>query len=662
MNTNGSSDIHLLKQDPSTSAYQGWDVKSRQWAKWSHEIVYVYGLYGILDGFSLSYSMVKYCFDLLYTDGRFSSSDKMHDWMMTPEGAVVAATESITLIAFSFIANTSKDNDKDIVKRYISILWPYCRDTLKGLKNAYKGIRGALQAAGVLMGQDMRYMMVPLGVVFGALSVFNRICMRKYVVEPRKLMTPINAKSLQEIQDATFFDEEACELFRSKILRQSDRLQRVAFLGAAYSGVVDGLYLYMGAIGLAVLTPPVFMVMTLCCLIFSLTCIATRMYEEYTFQRKFIGTQAKIELALCGKEFEILCAKLHELSDPLLTNDRESLVAEQVKHTDKLKAKIKEFEVRHRFLTSQTAFSGSLAVLDGLRNGLAVYSAIASVIFAVATIKAMFLVPFPPAFLIGCIIAGMACLVGCVTYSLFHHYSHLPQQNQKESKPFMRMLLLFKENKEKVLGDLTPTEVKVALCGGMVVDPSPQFFFQEWSEVARSFFSGLAKGQKLVDFTLNPLQEPDLQGHYHDTPIMFLVTVLSALVHAVALALRALARGFGRPELDAVKPKNPLTIKPDLLHEATQQLPVPEIVNDKNMGERLKCQENGVTSSDGLSPKTGSTKPLQPSWSRSVSSHSFFSRTSQQRSQSTNVVTMPKKPLMPSYDIIQDLALGHCTF
>ena len=44
----------------------------------------------------------------------------------------------------------------------------------------------------------------------------------------------------------------------------------------------------------------------------------------------------------------------------------------------------------------------------------------------------------------------------------------------------------------------------------------------------------------------------DESGHYHDTPIMYVLAAVSAVIFALVLALRALARGLGRPQLGQV--------------------------------------------------------------------------------------------------------------
>ena len=658
------------------------DIDSRRLAKKIHKLGYIYALYGALDGLSLSYSMIKYSFDLLYTDTDLNASDVMHNWMMTPAGIAAAAAESITLIGFSLLANLFSDDDKNAFKRFIAIIWPYVRDTTKGLKNAYKGVRSTLQAYGLLLGQNVRYLIVPIGLFLGALSVVNRICMRRFVVEPRKVMMKTNAELLLEIQGAcclhvklkipqdktayknsyilvntqlyyvnhdgviegvtlTRFDEFAsrlndkkstirlsvqelqyliksngghappahfdaatCRNFRERIGRQSLGLRSAGLLGAAYSGVIDGLYLFMGAIGLAALSSPLLLVMTILCTFFSGICIATRVYEEYDFQRKLIGTQAKIELALLGKELESLVATFQQLADPLLTTSAEDLLQKQEKTFVAFEEKLKEFKIQQGYLDAQVTLSYKSAALAGLKNGLVAYCAIASVMFAVATVCVILTTPFPPAFLLACVISGMACLIGFMIHSLVSNYQHLHARDlekrqekkaaeelgPKKSLTLLDISILLKENRasaQAVVKALQPTEIKEAILKGMVVDPSPQFFFQEWFEVVRSFFSGFSKGQKSVDYTLNALQEPDQEGHYQDTPVMFALTVVSAVVHAGALSLRAYARGFGRPDLTDVQGKD--------IPKASNNSPrsgaaVQQNVSERDLAEKELCE------------------------------------------------------------------------
>ncbi len=613
----------------------GFDKKSRLAAKQLHDAVYIYALYGVLDGLSLSYSMIKYSFDLLYTNSSFSSSDVMHDWMLTPEGIAIAATESIVLIGFSLLANVFSECSKTDFQKYISIAWPYCRDTMKGLKNAYKGMRSTLQIAGLLANnQDMRFMMVPVGVGLGIISVLNRICMRKYVVEPRKAMMKVNAflllevkgerdihvlkkepddmmafcnsylwmnerlhyvsvkgvlkpvpltnavdclaglkllpgweegrvhLSLRQIDDLIIknggdgppaMNLELRAYYLERLGVQTPKLRRLALIGGAYSGVVDGLYLFMGIFTLAAVSPPVFVAMVVFSALFSALCIVTRIYEEYDFQKRLVGTQAKVKLALCGKELGVLFSQLRQLE--LAPEDEKRA---QTAIMTQLENKMEEFNQCRVYLREQLTLSTLSAALLGLKNGLAAYSAIASVMFAVATVMLLASTPFPPAFLITGVATGVVCLIIFLSHALINNHGHLNSLQSKVSDPHETLADWLKKlkNNEKIVSDLQPTEVESTIMAGMIVDPSPQFFFQEWFEVVRSFFSGLAKGQKSVEYTLNPLEEADSQGHYHDTLIMVWITMGAASLYAAGLALRAFARGFGRDNIEDVAPKS----------------------------------------------------------------------------------------------------------
>jgi len=628
--------------------------KTRNYAKKLHDAKVIYALYGALDGLSISYSTFKYSFDLLCTENSLSSSDVMHDWMVTPEGVVAVAVESVFLIGFSLLANIFSDESKCAFKKYVALLWPYCRDGMKGLKNAYKGIRSTLQAAAMLSGENLRYLILPLGLSLGVLSVINRVCMRSCVYEPRKAKMKANNKLWQDVQNLepklhirsefpehytkyknsyllverqlyyiTFegeleivflndvekflasvktlnpknsetlflFTEQIAEhitangghkpsiinneanrtILEAKIERMPAKISRWAFLGAAYGGVVDGLYLYMGAIGLAVVAHPLFIMVTAFCAIFSGLCIATRVYEEYDFGRRLRETQASVEFALAGKKLEELFDQLQLISKTAAASSHQEperdLIDDSLKeeHMSTFALAMKDFDTKRDYLRQQRRLSYTSAALGGLKNGLAAYSAIASVMFAVATINVMISVPFPPAFLLSCVIAGMACLIGFLAYALIKNRTHLPVKSAEENESYNKIYSLLKKmkNNQKEVIRLKPEEVKSTIFDGMKVDPSPQFFFQEWFEVVRSFFSGVSKGQKSVDYTLNSMQESDSQGHYRDTPVMFIVTIFNSIIYAVVLALRALARGFGREETPKAMPVGNDTVSSD---------------------------------------------------------------------------------------------------
>jgi hypothetical protein len=618
-------------------------------AKHLHETAYIYALYGALDGLSLSYSMVKYGFDLINTNKKALSSDLMHEWMASPQGALIAATEALTIISFSLLANTFKANDPNSFKRFIATIWPYLRDTMKGLKNAYKGVRGTMGAFSLLSGMNVASMIVPVGVLLGGLSIVNRIWYRR-MRNIRIDMTVKNDKILKAVQSMDNWEGEDCHFIRQNTPPNEDDLasfksgisatyilcgnklfylnrlfgsydelllsdaqltsleeqftpssanitkldkkqlneltkitghqhanlkdtfeSQTAFLDSNYykgivsqsfGGFIDGLYLYVGVLGLSILAPQMFAVMAAASAFFTVTCIATRMYEEYEYQNNLRLSQYKIEFAVCAKELEALC---YETTEMLMQSKAETFTGKKEDAKDKLAAfekKYKSFVAKREALSDKLTMSNGGAALAGLKSGLAAYSAIGSVLFAIATIYAACSIAIPAAFVIATVAAGLACVIGFTAYMVYkkNHEDTKTKEVISRSEPqelqnLLKKLKRIEIQSHKESDEIQPSYIKDAISQGLVVDPSPQFFFQEIFEVVRSFFSGVAKGQKSVDYTFNALQEPDEDGHYQDPPIMMVITMASSILFSIVLALRALARGFGRPSPGKVEIK-----------------------------------------------------------------------------------------------------------
>lgn len=507
------------------------DVQHRL-AKWFHEKGFIYVLYGSLDGLSLNYSTLKYFFDVMSQKDK-SSSDVMHDWMLTPAGIVGTALSSIGVIVFSLLANHFKDDDKNALKRFIAISWPYIRDMGKAVKNSFKGIRSTFQLAELFgSGKNLRQLIVPFGVLLGVFSIANRLWYR-HMIEQRKKMMTANKEFLEEILKEEKLDRETLETLKQKrtqIPRQSKDSRTGALFSACYGGAVDGLYLYMGIFSVCAIMPPALIVLTVFCSIYMVVSVVTRIYEEYNYQHMLTIAETRVDLALESRELELRFAEL----EADLGNKEKS-----TKFQDTLRSFIKKREKLQILLTPSYAS----AFLAGIRNGLYAYSAFSSVIFAVATILTLAAVAFPPALLIAMVSIGMAALIGFTIYSLVHTYRERAALKPEE----------LSENLTKILASencLTPattspktSKIRALLLSAMDIDIVPQFF-QAWSETLRSFFSGLGKGSKAVDFTMNPLQELDDKGHYHDSLPMLIMTGISALVHSLILAFRAFTKGF----------------------------------------------------------------------------------------------------------------------
>lgn len=682
--------------------FEGLDAESRGFAKKLDELKFFYYLYGIWDGTSVVSGTLIYYFNIVYADSAKSSNDVMHDWMETPAGAALAATEAITLVTFSLLANIFDDNDKNAFKRYIAIAWPYCRDSLKGLKNAYKGVRNSLQAVSMLSGHDLQYMIVPLGLALGAISVLNRVWVRKYVKEPRMAMMKENSRLLLEIkgtalhllsefpqedavssyknsyilvaetlyyikQDGSFdpvpiqdntlftdhinalnpnkvatlklflsnseiktlitdnggyvtpiggYDKYSCEAVRNnRVGRQSTLIKNAGLLSAAYGGVVDGLYLYMGALGLTFLSPPVFMVMAVCSAVFALMCVTTRIYEEVDFQRRLQATEAKVEVALCCKEIELIVGTLKRVYSPLFCpNDAElgtlytelqqsdnSEIKQQVVelgillntmnslseqksaqpyiearqayiaklkeiYQKEIKFKADDLKEKRKKLRSLATSSGALVVFAGLRNGLAAYGAITSLMFAVATINAIFLIPFSATFLIAGVTLGMACVIAFVIQAFISSSSEpLPSADLDTSNGLIMLLASLKQDPNGLAPRCEPQDldlgvVKNAVLEGMDVVLPPRSYLTDWLETVRSFGSGLAKGPKLLELVISMWRGLSTQEPGDHAPLCFQVALLSAVVQALIFAFRALAKGVGRDTPDVIK--SPDRVKP----------------------------------------------------------------------------------------------------
>lgn len=542
---------------PLISAIGKLKVNGKELAKELHEARDIYVLYGLLDGLSLSYSMMKYAFDMLYTNSSTLSSDAMHNWMVTKEGFAAIAAESFLIISFSYYANKYDPDDKDAWKSYLATVWPYYRDSMKGLKNAYKGIRSTFMVAEALGVKNLNQMIVPVGLLLGVFSAFNRMWMRKMIAE-RKGMMKANSLLLLEIHNKDIPTESFTNYY-VRMGRQSDLLRIKGMLGAAYGGIVDGMYLFMGVMTVCSFTPQVYLALSVSCIIFSALCIVTRCYEEYDFQRQLLATQDKIKLALLGKKIQETFKEAIAIAEQLTENpqdlETQRITTEYITLGERLHQEMLAFKEEKRILKSRLTLSMSSAFLAGLRGGLAAYSASASLMFAMATVYAMLLAPVSPTLVIAAVISGPVFLIVSVLHSLINNYFENKKLDKTDSniQTLNRFIQDAKQNKLQVTAAIKLPEVEKAIKAAEKIDPPQQYPYQEFWEVIRSLFSGVAKGQKSIDYTFNPLQEPDEKGHYHDTPIMLKLTIVSSIIYAIGLALRALAKGFGKPPITKVE-------------------------------------------------------------------------------------------------------------
>ncbi|KTC75342.1 transmembrane protein [Legionella birminghamensis] len=569
------------------------DAQARSLAKKLHDSGNVYTAFAVIDALNLSISNDKLVFDLAYTNSSQNSADAMHDWLLTPAGISIAVTQSVGLVALSVMGNCFDENDKNWLKSSVATLWPYMRDVMKALKNAYKGIRSLMQVANAFdHSKAFNPLILPLGLTFGILASINRLWYR-YMLSIRKESMRLNAKYLAMIQERKDLAANEIEEFRKAVRRQTTQVRIMALLSATYGGVIDSLYLYLGVMSLCPLSIPSFVIMTVFSAIYCVTCVVTRMYEEYDFQQRLVIKQAQIELALYTQEYrDLLTQKFAEIEaltlklskrnsayygglvermnhvsgemefEPLSSLEKDHLEkyekwkAKQQELTEEIYEILNGFSKRRQYLQNLVLLSNSSAFLAGLKQGLAAYGALASMVFSVATFLTLGSIAFPPFLMIAFVSSGIALLIGFAAYAIYKNHKYRTEQTPEKRDPYLRLSDFLKECVElqnpKKLGE--DEDVSAVFEDELLLYESPQDPIQSWFEFVRSCCS-FNKGLKATDFTLNPLQDADENGHYHDTPVMLVCGVISSAIHSVILGARALARGFGRDSIDKIAKK-----------------------------------------------------------------------------------------------------------
>jgi len=505
----------------------------------------IYYSYALFDSLNSSYSMFKYFFDMSLAN---NNPDFMHETMLTPGGIAAITAETIFLVSFSLLACHFDGEENNAVKKFIANAWPYFRDVMKGLKNAYKGGRSTIQAISHLSGANLSMLIVPVGLTLGLIAVANRLWLRD-VLERRKIMMRLNAQYLLKIKGGDYSNKDEREVKIKDNIKYQKIDERIhAYFANTLGGLIDGLYLYVGVLGLAAFTPPVFIVMASLCAVYTFLCVVTRLYEEYDYQQRLIILQTKCKLALLTKEMESCYEQLFALLQQPSQSHQEKINTAYAE----LQQLIKELEEERQHLVESSTRSYFTAGLLGIKSGLYGYGALASILFLIGSFMIMASTPLPPVLLITAISLGLCIITGFFVHSMVKHHSHLKQQVEIADDSDDSLIKIKNQlaNSKDSNTILEVAAFKSSLAKSITIKPSPQFFFQEWFEVIRSFFSGVGKGQKFVDFAGNGLQEPDADGHYHDTPLMHILSFFSSLFFSIALSFRALARGLGRPPLE----------------------------------------------------------------------------------------------------------------
>lgn len=526
----------------------------------------IYYAYAALDALSSSYSMFKYFYDVCIGGG----SDDMHDFMLTPQGIAGIVIESFCLVSFSVLAchydNKNKLKHKkmelsgekkeglDPYQKNIRDAGPYVRDVMKGLKNAYKGWRSVVATVNLLHVAQLNVLILPLGISLGVLGAINR-CLIRQIRDGRKAMGDYNEFLRNDIKRWPFLGSDQEEL---KIIfdvkggppRQQEVSER--YLGIVYSsfgGFVDALYLYAGALTLTTLAPHLLVVSTVICAIYTMACIVTRVDEEYKYQQKLLISYHKCWLSIRENQIQTLHRSLLKL-------EQEAEPTAQTIHAIKTKRAqlgvlIGQFDEHFKALQQHYKTDYSSALLLGIKNSLFAYSALSSILFLVSNLAALGGVVLPPLLVVSVVCSGLAFMMAFIGMAMASHYQYT-QQKKNELGAYQNLLDLKDNLLDLQVQLLDKDGVNEALEQAGSLTSEPEVDFQNGFEVIRCVFSGLSKGQKFIDFSFNGWQERATDGHYHDTPVMFVLSVLSGLLFSLVLSLRAVARGFGKqPKIES---------------------------------------------------------------------------------------------------------------
>lgn len=190
------------------------------------------------------------------------------------------------------------------------------------------------------------------------------------------------------------------------------------------------------------------------------------------------------------------------------------------------------------------------AAMTGLQNGLAVQGATSSFAFMVSTL--LYGLQCPPAFTLACMAIGLTAVLLCFVQALVS-YVYYREKFDKDEREFLREFPA--EKLEKMRGSNDPLieentdnlRKNIEHNKYFSLETRPDYVVMEWAEILRLLFSDWIKGDKAM---------VELYARLLDHPADSYLPLLGSIVFAIALALRAIAKGFGagRPDDDKAEP------------------------------------------------------------------------------------------------------------
>lgn len=376
---------------------------------------------------------------------------------------------------------------------------------------------------------------------------------------------------------------------QTKIKTQYDWVKVLAPISAGASSLGDGLYFYVfvAKMTVATLSPYMATIMLGSSVALFLTCIVTRIAEEFDFQRRLEVTVLRTEAELSKKD----CGFLHEQLEKLLDDDNGDVNSEaqlqsiitalqysragrekQLKRykLDPTQQPIYEGLTPHDntvvLLWNELADEFKLSIelqdqlrvklnrsywaagFEGLQNGLAIQGAIASFSFMISSLCYISAAACPPAFMLTCLGIGIAAifvslLQGCISH--YFYIDRVKQTKQELSLSFHAEMLAKMTGQEGVQVDREALKKTIDYVNNQPLEPPVDFVVIEWCEIFRLLFKGAVKGKNAaIEVLARFLEGSDNKW------LLPVVIVAGVISFSGALGMRATAKGFavGRPD------------------------------------------------------------------------------------------------------------------
>ncbi len=318
----------------------------------------------------------------------------------------------------------------------------------------------------------------------------------------------IQAEQIEDF-DADFSFQEL-DLSKERLADYRAQTREKLLWSKVIGAFADAPYLYAGILGIVLVSPPgpLLWALTAAIVAFSVTAIFTRRNEEIEDDHKCQRIILENELSKLHNEWKDAQnqyykahAKLEEyLSEHEEPDEKEVKRLKQLRQVEvqRLVAVYNRTQDKRAELKNHLMPTYQGAFLNGLKDGLTLFGATASLFYAINIILLLSGGAFPPALIIGAIAFGVIAMIGFSAFRLYHATNlrkeieeciHVQKANEAELHSHKPSLVLGMED------DITDGLTKGEL------------LFQEINELLRILGSTAGKSQNLWNFLLGGLSD-----------------------------------------------------------------------------------------------------------------------------------------------------------